>query len=54
MFAKKIEDFIPYLDYYTGPPFSFSWATISGDIGYTPISYFPYKKKSNSNIFKGL
>lgn len=53
MFAKKKEDFIPYLDYYTGPPFSFSWATISGDIGYTPISYFPYKKNPTQIFSKG-
>ena len=53
MFAKKSEDFINYLDSYTGPPFSFSWATISGDIGYTPISYFPYKKNPTQIFSKG-
>ena len=53
MFAKKTEDFIDYLDYYTGPPFSFSWATKYGDIGYTPISYFPYKKNPTQIFSKG-
>ena len=53
MYAKKPEDFIPYLDRYTGPPFSFSWATVSGDIGYTPISYFPIKKNPAQIFSKG-
>ena len=53
MFAKKTEDFIEYLDYYTGPPFSFSWATVSGDIGYTPITYFPIKKNPKQIFSKG-
>ena len=53
MFAKKTEDLIDYLEYYTGPPFSFSWATTSGDIGYTPISYFPYKKNPTQIFSKG-
>ena len=53
MFAKETEDFIDYLEYYTGPPFSFSWATKSGDIGYTPISYFPYKKNPTQIFSKG-
>ena len=53
MFAKKQEDFIEYLDYYMGPPFSFSWATTSGDIGYTPITYFPVKKNPTQIFSKG-
>ena len=53
MYAKKPEDFIPYLDRYTGPPFSFSWATVSGNIGYTPISYFPIKKNPAQIFSKG-
>ena len=53
MFAKNTEDFIPYLDTYAGPPFSFSWATVSGDIGYTPITYFPVKKNPSQIFAKG-
>jgi len=44
MFSKKPEDFIKYLEFYMGPPFSLSWATVSGDIGYTPISHFPIRQ----------
>ena len=53
MFAKKIEDFMPYLGSYNGPPFSFSFATVSGDIGYTPISHFPITKNPKVIFSKG-
>ena len=53
MFAQKSEDFTQYLDIYMGPPFSFSWATISGDICYTPITYFPIKKNPMQIFSKG-
>lgn len=53
MFAKKIEDFLPYLESYNGPPFSFSFATITGDIGYTPISHFPIIKNPKVIFSKG-
>ena len=44
MFAKNIDEFLPLLDSFIGPPFSFSFATVDGDIGYTPISHIPIKK----------
>jgi len=53
MFAKKAEDFMPYLETYNGPPFSFSWATVSGDIGYTPISHIPITKNPKVIFSKG-
>ena len=53
MFAKKPEEFFPLLETYSGPPFSFSFATVSGDIGYTPISHFPIKKNPKVIFSKG-
>ena len=53
MFAKKTKEFIDYLEYYPGPPFSLTWATKYGEIGYTPISYFPYKKNPTQIFSKG-
>ena len=53
MFAKKIEEFLPYLESYNGPPFSFSFATIEGDIGYTPISHFIITKNPKVIFSRG-
>ena len=53
MFAKKPEEFLPYLEKYCGPPFSFSFATVSGDIGYTPLSHIPIKKNPKVIFSKG-
>ena len=53
MFAKRPEEFLPYLDKYCGPPFSFSFATVSGDIGYTPLSHIPIKKNPKVIFSKG-
>ena len=53
MFAKKLEDFLPYAESYNGPPFSFSFATVSGDIGYTPISHIPIIKNPKMIFSKG-
>ena len=53
MFAKKPEEFLPFVDRYTGPPFSFSFATVSGDIGYTPLSHIPIKKNPKVIFSKG-
>lgn len=45
MFAHSKEDFLPFLKDYIGPPFSLSWATVEGELGYTPISQYPLKQK---------
>ena len=53
MFGKSKEDFLNNLDNYAGPSFSFSWANINGEIGFTPIGSFMIKNNISQIFSKG-
>jgi penicillin amidase len=51
--AKTKEDFITYLNLYERPLLAFTWATVEGEIGYTPIGHISLKEKKESKICQG-